>query len=270
MKDKETACNTKILWRISNDIVKDMKNYKKDELAIDEGKTFVTMQGMTNFIFFHPWNCLIFHIFWNDRDCSRDWWKKFIFKCRETKNGSSISFFKLLKASTSQASNHADIYNIYIHTSTRRVHAQQILKISYSIGARIAFVFSLGMSFLEKNFFLFTQQNIFYTIFENCEGGRDLWCGLSMSDIILYFFCHVGNALCQKKKSCQAWVDFAANIVAEFSHFSKILPVTMLMSSSWLRWLEDDSERLELAELNGWSDGHGDGGPFVIKRANVR
>lgn len=48
------------------------------------------------------------------------------------------------------------------------------------------------------------------------------------------------------------------------------LPVTMLMSSSWLRWLDDDSDRLELAELNGWSDGHGEGGPpLVIKRANV-
>lgn len=40
-----------------------------------------------------------------------------------------------------------------------------------------------------------------------------------------------------------------------------IIPVTMLISSSWLRWLDDPSERLELAELNGCSDGHGDGGP---------
>lgn len=39
------------------------------------------------------------------------------------------------------------------------------------------------------------------------------------------------------------------------------LPVTMLMSSSWLRWLDEPSDRLELAELNGCSDGHGDGGP---------
>lgn len=47
------------------------------------------------------------------------------------------------------------------------------------------------------------------------------------------------------------------------------LPVTMLISSSWLRWLDDDSDKLELAELNGWSEGHGEGGPLVIKRANV-
>lgn len=33
------------------------------------------------------------------------------------------------------------------------------------------------------------------------------------------------------------------------------------MSSSWLRLLVDPSDRLELAELNGCSDGHGDGGP---------
>lgn len=39
------------------------------------------------------------------------------------------------------------------------------------------------------------------------------------------------------------------------------LPVTMLMSSSWLRWLDEPSDRLELAELNGCSDGQGDGGP---------
>lgn len=37
------------------------------------------------------------------------------------------------------------------------------------------------------------------------------------------------------------------------------IPVTILMSSSWLRLL-DPSDRLELAELNGCSDGHGDGG----------
>lgn len=35
----------------------------------------------------------------------------------------------------------------------------------------------------------------------------------------------------------------------------------MLMSSSWLRLLDEPSDRLELAELNGCSDGHGDGGP---------
>lgn len=39
------------------------------------------------------------------------------------------------------------------------------------------------------------------------------------------------------------------------------LPVTILMSSSWLRLLVEPSDRLELAELNGCSDGHGDGGP---------
>lgn len=35
----------------------------------------------------------------------------------------------------------------------------------------------------------------------------------------------------------------------------------MLMSSSWLRLLDEPSDKLELAELNGCSDGHGDGGP---------
>lgn len=33
------------------------------------------------------------------------------------------------------------------------------------------------------------------------------------------------------------------------------------MSSSWLRLLVEPSDKLELAELNGCSDGHGDGGP---------
>lgn len=48
------------------------------------------------------------------------------------------------------------------------------------------------------------------------------------------------------------------------------LPVTMLISSSWLRWLDELSDKLELAELNGWSDGQGDGGPpLFIKRENV-
>lgn len=46
------------------------------------------------------------------------------------------------------------------------------------------------------------------------------------------------------------------------------LPVTMLMSSSWLLWL-DPSERLELAELNGCSEGQGDGGPIIPNRVNV-
>lgn len=41
----------------------------------------------------------------------------------------------------------------------------------------------------------------------------------------------------------------------------------MLMSSSWLRWLDEPSERLELAELNGCSDGQGEGGPPI--RDNV-
>lgn len=39
------------------------------------------------------------------------------------------------------------------------------------------------------------------------------------------------------------------------------IPVTMLISSSWLRLLDEPSDKLELAELNGCSDGHGDGGP---------
>lgn len=48
------------------------------------------------------------------------------------------------------------------------------------------------------------------------------------------------------------------------------LPVTMLISSSWLRWLEELSDRLELAELKGWSEGQGDGGPpLFINRENV-
>lgn len=43
---------------------------------------------------------------------------------------------------------------------------------------------------------------------------------------------------------------------------TRCLPVTILMSSSWLRLLVEPSDRLELAELNGCSDGHGDdGGP---------
>lgn len=42
----------------------------------------------------------------------------------------------------------------------------------------------------------------------------------------------------------------------------------MLISSSWLRWL-DPSDKLELAELNGCSDGHGEGGPTIPKRVNV-
>lgn len=33
------------------------------------------------------------------------------------------------------------------------------------------------------------------------------------------------------------------------------------MSSSWLRLLVEPSDKLELAELNGCSEGHGDGGP---------
>lgn len=45
------------------------------------------------------------------------------------------------------------------------------------------------------------------------------------------------------------------------------IPVTMLISSSWLRLLDEPSDKLELAELNGCSDGHGDGGP--PKRNNV-
>lgn len=53
-----------------------------------------------------------------------------------------------------------------------------------------------------------------------------------------------------------------------------LLPVTILISSSWLRWLDELSDKLELAELNGWSDGQGDGGfPVLIrlplKRENV-
>lgn len=38
-----------------------------------------------------------------------------------------------------------------------------------------------------------------------------------------------------------------------------LIPVTILMSSPWLRLL-DPSDKLELAELNGCSEGHGDGG----------
>ena len=45
------------------------------------------------------------------------------------------------------------------------------------------------------------------------------------------------------------------------------IPVTMLILSSWLRWLEEPSDILELADENGCSDGQGDGGPHT--RDNV-
>lgn len=40
------------------------------------------------------------------------------------------------------------------------------------------------------------------------------------------------------------------------------------MSSSWLRWLDEPSDKLELAELNGCSDGHGDGELSPTERAS--
>lgn len=67
-------------------------------------------------------------------------------------------------------------------------------------------------------------------------------------------------------------LDFPQSLLSlnlQHQQVGATLPVTMLISSSWLRWL-DPSDRLELAELNGCSDGHGDGGPTIPSRVRVR
>lgn len=68
---------------------------------------------------------------------------------------------------------------------------------------------------------------------------------------------------CRRLREVRGDLERALNEVSK-------LPVTMLISSSWLRWLDELSDKLELAELNGWSDGQGDGGPpLFINLENV-